>query len=106
MKKYRIEEFTKGWVLGDFEPTIYKTSLIEVGMKSFLPDDTEPSHFQNIATEITIVASGTIEMNGVIFSEGDIIVIEPGEVANFKSLSPSKLFCIKYPSIPLDKVIA
>jgi quercetin dioxygenase-like cupin family protein len=105
MKRYKIEEFTKGWVLGDFEPTIYRTNQIEVGMKSFLPKETEPSHFQNIATEITIVASGTIEINGTVFTEGDIIIIEPGEAASFKSLSTSKLLCIKYPSIPSDKVI-
>lgn len=105
MKKYRIEEFTKGWVLGDFEPTIYKTNQIEVGMKNFLPNETEPSHFQNIATEITIVVSGTIEINGFIYTDGDIILIEPGEVANFKSISSSKLVCIKYPSIPADKVV-
>jgi hypothetical protein len=105
MKIYRIEEFTKGWIIGDFEPNIYKTKEIEVAMKSFLPNDTEPSHFQNVATEITIVASGMIEINGTIFSEGDVILIEPGEEANFNSISASKLFCIKYPSIPSDKVV-
>ena len=105
MKKYRIEKFTKGWVIGNFEPSIYKTMEIEVAMKSFLPNDTEPSHFQNIATEITMVASGTIEINGTTFTEGDVILIEPGEEANFKSVSASKLFCVKYPSIPSDKVV-
>ena len=105
MKKFRIEEFTKGWIIGNFDPAIYKTNEIEIGMKNFLADETEPSHFQNIATEITMVSSGSIEINGSVFIEGDVILIEPGEISSFKSISASKLLCIKYPSIPSDKVV-
>ena len=103
MKNYRIEDFTKGWILGDFEPVIVKSKDFEMGMKFFGPGDTEPAHFQVIATEITLVASGEVTINGSKFSSGDVIVIEPGEVANFRSETESKLFCIKFPSLPNDK---
>jgi hypothetical protein len=103
MKSFRIEDFTKGWIIGNFSPVIVKSKEFEIAMKFFSAGETEPSHFQVIATEITLVASGEITINGSNFSSGDIILIEPGEVADFKSLTASKLFCIKFPSNPDDK---
>jgi quercetin dioxygenase-like cupin family protein len=103
VQTFRIEDFTKGWIIGNFSPVVVKSKEFEIGMKFFSAGDTEPSHFQVIATEITLIASGEITINGSNFSSGDIILIEPGEVAEFKSLTDSKLFCIKFPSIPNDK---
>lgn len=103
MQTFKIEDFTKGWVVGDFNPVIVKSKDFEIGMKFFNAGETEPPHFQVIATEITLVASGEITINGSHFSSGDVILIEPGEVADFTSLTESKIFCIKFPSIPDDK---
>lgn len=103
MKTFKIEDFTKGWVIGDFDPAIVKSKDFEVGMKFFSAGDTELAHYQVIATEITLIASGEVTINGFNFSSGDVILIEPGEVADFKSKTESKLFCIKFPSLPNDK---
>jgi quercetin dioxygenase-like cupin family protein len=103
MKTYKIENFTKGWVMGDFDPVIVKSKDFEMGMKFFSAGEVEPAHFQVIATEITLIASGEVTINGINFSSGDVILIEPGEVADFKSQTDSRLFCIKFPSLPNDK---
>lgn len=105
MKTFKIEDFTKGWIIGDFDPVIVKSKNFEIGMKFFSTGDSEPAHFQVIATEITLIASGVVTINGVNFSSGDVILIEPGEVADFISRTESKLFCIKFPSLPNDKKI-
>jgi hypothetical protein len=105
MKTFKIEDFTKGWVMGDFDPVIVKSKDFEMGMKFFSAGDTEPAHFQLIATEITLIASGEVTINGVNFSSGDVVLIEPGEVSDFKSRTESKLFCIKFPSLPNDKKV-
>ena len=105
MKCYRIENFIKGWVVGDFEPTLHKNSHMEVGVKFFQKDEIESEHHQNIATEITIVTSGIISFNGQEFSKGDIIVVDPKEKTIFKSLTDSTVTCIKFPSIPNDKIL-
>lgn len=106
MKKYRLENFTKGWFVGDFEPTLYKNSHMEVGVKFFQKDEIELEHHQNIATEITIVTSGIVSFNGQEFSQGDIIVVDPKEKTIFKSLTDSTVACIKFPSIPNDKILS
>jgi len=105
MDKYRIEDFFKGWVIGDFSPSLYKNSHLEVGYKTFKRGDIEQAHFQLASTEITIVTDGTIRLGKLTFEAGDIIVIHPLEVADFESLTDSSLICLKFPSVPSDKVL-
>ncbi len=105
MKHFRIESFTKGWIVGDFEPSLYKNSFMEVGVKYFKKDEIELEHHQNLATEITIVISGRVSFNGVEFNSGDVIVVEPKEKTIFKSITDSSITCLKFPSIPNDKIL-
>jgi quercetin dioxygenase-like cupin family protein len=105
MKSYKLEEFFKGWVVGDFNPSLFKNSDFEVAVKFFEKGDREPAHKQLIATEITIVVGGIIKLGEEIYSRGDIIEIQPNEITAFESLTQSSLVCIKFPSIPNDKVV-
>jgi quercetin dioxygenase-like cupin family protein len=101
----RIEEFHKGWILGNFSPSLVRTEKFEVGIKHFEKGESEPAHFQLTATEITVVIIGTISLSGQVFEPGDVISILPNEVADFLSITDSILVCIKFPSLPSDKVI-
>jgi hypothetical protein len=105
MQTFNVEEFFKGWIVGDFSPSLYVNPYVEVGVKFFKTGETEASHKQLVATEITIVIDGTIRLGSSIFKRGDIISIPPNEIADFESLTDSSLVCIKFPSIPNDKVI-
>lgn len=100
-----ISEFTEGWFIGDFEPTMLKTADFEVGVKFFAKGDTELLHKQIAATEFTVVISGDIQMNGKKFSRGQIVRIDPGEPADFLALTDVSLLCLKTPSIPADRVV-
>jgi len=100
-----ISEFAKGWFIGDFEPTMLKTSDFEVGVKFFLKGDTEPLHKQIVATEFTVVVSGEIQMNDKKFVKGQIIRIDPEEPADFLALTDGSLLCLKTPSIPTDRIV-
>jgi hypothetical protein len=101
----RIENFIGGWFIGNFEPAIYQTKDFEVAIKYFSKGDTEPSHKQIIATEITGVISGVISMNNQLFQKGDLIRILPGEFADFECLEDCSLVCVKFPSDPTDKIL-
>ena len=105
MQIERIENFVAGWFIGNFEPTIYQTKDFEVAIKYFSKGDTEPSHKQIIATEITGVISGVIRMNSHKFQKGDLIRIIPGEFADFECLEDCSLICVKFPSDPTDKIL-
>lgn len=105
MKLSSIEDYTKGWIVGNFQPSEHNNPHIEVAVKFFKAGERESPHYQIVATEITIVHQGTILLGNKEFSVGDIITIEPGEIAGFVSLTDSSLTCIKFPSLPNDKVV-
>ena len=51
MKIEDIADFTKGWFIGDFEPSLFKTTDFEIAIKSYQKGDTEKEHYHAIATE-------------------------------------------------------
>ena len=103
MKHFHISNFTKGWVIGDFKPTIKNTKDFEIALKSYKKGEYEQSHFHKISTEITIICSGKVEMNGVKYISGDIILIEPNESTDFKVMEDTITTVIKIPSSTSDK---
>lgn len=105
MQINRIEEYVKGWFVGDFSPVILQSKDYEVAVKWFKAGETEPLHKQLIATEITVVIEGEILLGGKKFLKGDVITIPPGEFAAFESITDSALVCVKNPSLPNDKVL-
>jgi hypothetical protein len=100
----RLEDFTGGWLVGNFRPRIFQSDDLEVGLKRFKKGDREAEHFQRVATEITIVIFGEICLGVSRYREGDIVEIPPMESAGFEALSDCCLLVIKRPSIPDDKV--
>lgn len=105
MKEYQLKNFTNGWFVGNFEPTIFATNDFEVSVKFFEAGDREPLHKQILATELTAVISGIVQMNSKEFSVGTIIEFKPGEACEFFSVTDATLVCVKFPSIPNDKIV-
>ena len=105
MKINSIDEFTKGWFVGNFSPAILSTKEFEIAVKWFKAGEKEALHKQIIATEITVVIDGQIRLGGETFFKGDVITIPPGEFAEFESVTDSALVCVKTPSLPNDKVL-
>lgn len=103
MKKYSLSEMTKGWFVGDFSPTVLKTQAVEVGVKQYQGGDYEARHHHKVATEITVIVTGKVRMNGELFQAGDILLIEPGESTDFEVLEDATTVVVKYPGAPNDK---
>lgn len=105
MTKYNIKDFIRGWIIGDFEPSLIKTKNFEITVKNFIAGEEEEKHVHKLADEYTVVLSGHISMNDVVYKEDDIVVIEKGEASKFKSITDSKVLGIKVPSVIGDKYI-
>ena len=105
MKVENLTSMIKGWFVGDFEPSVLKTSDVEVGVKYYRAGDNEPLHHHKVATEITCVISGEVEMKGQTFRAGDIIVLEPGEASSFRALTDCINVVVKHPSVANDKFL-
>jgi len=105
MKKYRLDSFTKGWFIGDFEPNIFRTKDFEVMVRYYATGDKEAKHVHKVADEITVIVSGKFKMNGEIFGPGDICHLSPGEPADFECLESGANMVIKMPSVMGDKYL-
>lgn len=103
MKTAKLSDMTKGWFVGNFEPTLYKTNDVEVAVKTYAAGAYEKKHYHKIATEITVVTKGTIHMNGVEYSAGDIIIMEPNEATDFYAVTDAENVVVKLPGANNDK---
>lgn len=103
MKTAKLSDMTKGWFVGNFEPTLYKTNEVEVAIKSYAAGAYERKHYHKIATEITVVTKGTIRMNGKEYMAGDIIIMEPNEVTDFYAVTDTENVVVKLPGANNDK---
>ena len=83
----------------------FKNQNLEVCVKLFRSGDTEPSHKQIYATEITVVSEGKVRIGNFMLEKGDVLLIHPGEFADFEAITDGSLTCVKFPSIPSDKVL-
>jgi quercetin dioxygenase-like cupin family protein len=105
MKTYRLNDMTKGWFIGDFDPVVLKTDAAEVAVKSYTAGTIEPKHYHKLAPEVTLIVSGEVRMNDAQYGAGDIILIEPGEATDFEALSDVTTVVVKLPSIAGDKYL-
>lgn len=105
MKLNKLNEFTKGWFVGNFNPTLIETNDFEVAVKEYKAGDYEQKHYHKVATEITVICSGKVEMNGIEYSAGDVITIEPNESTDFKVIEDTITTVVKVPCVKDDKYL-
>jgi quercetin dioxygenase-like cupin family protein len=105
MNKFNLKDFTGGWFIGNFNPSLFQSSDFEIAIKRYNAGDSEPSHYHKIATEITAIISGKVRMNENIYESNDIILINPNESTNFIAIENTTTCVVKIPSIPNDKFL-
>lgn len=106
MKTARLDSMKRGWFVGNFEPSLYKTNDCEVAVKSYQAGEFEEKHYHKIATEITVIVKGTVKMFDREFTEGDVVIVEPGDVTDFTAVTDAMNVVVKLPGANDDKYIA
>lgn len=105
MEYSNLDSMVRGWFVGGFEPTLYKTTDVEVAVQHFIAGDHEAAHCHKIATEITVIISGRAKMAGRIVVAGDIVKISPGEYTDFEALEDTVTAVVKLPGALNDKYL-
>lgn len=105
MRFHQLSQMVGGWMVGDFEPSCIRTTACEVSCRAYKAGDSEPRHVHRVATELTLVASGRVAMNGKVLSAGEIIVLDPGDDTDFVALEDSTTVIVKMPSVIGDKYL-
>lgn len=103
MKTAKLSNMIKGWFVGNFDPSLYKTDDVEVAIKLYKSGDYEEMHHHKIATEITVIVSGRVKMNKNEFASGDIIVVKPNEATDFLVIEDTATAVVKIPGAKDDK---
>lgn len=104
MQKFNLsKDFKRGWVAGAFPNPIFQTDKFEICIKHFKAGECEKTHYHKLTKEVTIVISGVVEMCGQKLYPDDIIVLEPGEISNFKCLEDAVTCAFRNGSYPDDK---
>ena len=105
MKNAKLEEMVRGWFVGSFNPTALNTEACEVGVKSYQAGDYEAEHYHKVATEITLILTGRVQMCGQEWGPGDIVVIEPGGATDFRAITDVTNVVVKVPGAINDKYL-
>jgi mannose-6-phosphate isomerase-like protein (cupin superfamily) len=103
MRVDRLDEMKRGWFVGNFEPTAYRTDDVEIAVKHYAAGDSEARHVHRVATELTAVVSGRVRMDGRDLEAGQLVTLEPGEPSDFQALTDAVVVAVKLPAVPGDK---
>ena len=100
-----MDDMFKGWFVGNFHPTLFKTNDVEVAIKKYKAGENEEKHYHKVATEITVIIQGKVVMNNKEFKSGDILTIIPGESTDFKVVEDAVTCVVKIPGVNNDKYL-
>ncbi len=103
LQRYKLDDFTKGWFVGNFSPTLVATDAVEVAVKHYRAGESEAAHFHKVATELTLIVSGRVRMSGEEVGPGEIIKMEPGTATDFMPLTDVTTVVVKLPCVKGDK---
>ena len=103
MQIRHISEFTKGWFLGAFDPTILYAKNVEIGLHQYETGHVSDGHYHKSAIEINVVVKGFVKVNHVLIEDGGIWTTYPFENPKVEFLEKTDLIVIKIPSVPEDK---
>lgn len=98
----RISDFTRGWFIGNFEPSLLKSDF-EVGLRWNDRDNKEDRHYHKRTTEYVVFAGGMHRLNDRLYSDGEMLVITPYISTDYECLEPGYCLTVKDISDPKDK---
>jgi len=103
MKCDKINNMVRGWFIGNFEPSFYKTSDFEVSYMRHSKGEYWAPHFHKESVEINYLIRGSMSVQGKLLSAGDLFMFEKGEIADPIFHEDVELIVVKVPSLPNDK---
>ena len=98
-------DYTRGWLIGNFIPSIEKNMDYEVGYLRHTKNSFWSYHYHKVATEINILVKGKMIINNITYEQNDIFIINKNVISCPIFLDDCEIICIKNPSIPGDKYI-
>lgn len=105
MKIRKLNEMTRGWFIGDFEPSVLKTKNFEVAIMHHPKGQIWKAHYHAKGTEYNVLLTGSMRCCDTELTAGDIFIIEPYEVAEPTFHTDCTIVCVKVPADSNDKFL-
>jgi mannose-6-phosphate isomerase-like protein (cupin superfamily) len=101
--KDTLDNMKRGWLVGNFTPSILRTDVFEVAYMRHKKGEYWPPHVHNEISEYNVLIRGTMKMNNELINQGEIFNIPKKMLTHAVFLEDCEVLCIKTPSIPSDK---
>ena len=101
--RWNRSNFTRGWFLGNFEPSLYKTSDFEVGLLIHHADEKWDYHYHKEAEETNVLLKGKMKINEQLIEAGAVFQFPKNQIACPIFLEDCHILCIKEPCVIGDK---
>ena len=98
-----LDDFVRGWFIGNFEPSIVKTDKYEIGLLTHNKGEKWDFHYHKLADEINFLVEGRMRINERLIEKGSLFIIQKNQLTCPDFLENCKILCIKVPSVPTDK---
>ena len=99
----KLEDFYKGWLVGNFEPSIIKTKDLDLGILYLKAGECGDGHFHKEHTEYNMVVSGSALIEDKTYNVGDFFIYKPKEKSYVQYPEDTILLVIKTPATKNDK---
>ena len=103
MNIFDVNNFKGGWFIGNFSPSVFRTSDFEIAYKTHAKDEEWPTHYHAQAEEINYLISGNMSINNIELVAPIIFVIDKNEIAKPVFKTDVSLIVVKIPSVINDK---
>lgn len=104
MNLFNINDFTKGWFVGDFIPAVFRSEEIEIAHHFHKKGYVSEPHYHTESQELNYVVTGKVYASGYVIEEGMGWVYEAYENSDVIFLEDTNLIVVRCPSIN-DKVL-
>lgn len=103
MKIDNLKNYERNWIVGNFEPSLFKTESVDIGILYCKKGEQGDSHYHLNHTEYNIIINGQVKINQKSFFTKDIFIYEPKDKSTLLFEEDTILLVIKNPSTKNDK---
>jgi hypothetical protein len=103
---YKLDNFVRGWIVGDFEPSLLKNSGIELAvMNREKGVGVHDFHYHERCIELNVLIKGKMRCNNKVINENEIFVFNPNVPSIYEYLEDCTFVVFKNKPSNADKVI-
>ncbi len=103
MERFKVNEMKYGYMVGDFDPVAMKMDNVEIAVQNLVRHTIRPPYFWEKNSEMITIISGELNVNGVQYSAGDILVFSPKEKIFYYSETGASILVVRNPGYKNDK---